>query len=275
MPSKILVVDDNKSIVEVLKIDFEMRGHKVFVAYDGEEAEISVKENQPNLIILDVMMPKKNGYAVCRDLKKEVETSKIPIILLTAKNTKDDIYWGYDSGADAYVTKPYEPRDLIDLVDQLLKASREGRRSVAWTGLPDGSVVEKEASLRLDAGGDAVLINMDFDDTEKETFVQKYGTSNFRELIYNLAWKLHGNLQEVAPVAIIGQYADDNFLILSHSSEVDKVEKRLLAVSESLVKSSYDGRDQEAGGIAVRDHESGKEAVVPIMAFKWKVSPPK
>jgi len=65
--------------------------------------------------------------------------------LLTAKNTKDDIYWGYDCGADAYVTKPYESRDLIRLVEQLLQDAKEGKRSYAWTGLPDASIVEKKS----------------------------------------------------------------------------------------------------------------------------------
>jgi twitching motility two-component system response regulator PilH len=272
MQSKILVVDDNKSIVEVLQIDFELRGHKVFVAYDGEQAELSVKENWPDLIILDVMMPKKNGYAVCRDLKRDPDFSKIPVILLTAKNTKDDIYWGYDSGADAYVTKPYEPRELINLVDQLLKESKEGKRSVAWTGLQDASVVEKEAFLRKEAGGEALLVNLDFVDSERETYIQKYGAAKFRELVHDLAWKMHDNLQEVAPMAIIGQYADDNFLILFHPSEAERINKRLLAVSDALIRNSYDGKDQESGGVSTRDLETGKEVVVPIMAFKWNTA---
>lgn len=274
MPSRILVVDDNKSIVEIIKMDFELRGHKVFTAYDGEEAEAAIKENPPDLIILDVMMPKKNGYSVCRDLKRNAELSKIPVILLTAKNTKNDIYWGYDSGADAYVTKPYEPRELINLADQLIEEAKQGKKRHSWTGLPDASVVEKEAFFRKDAGGEALLVNFEFDEEEKGTFLQKYGAAAFREQVHSLAWKLSNNLREVSPTAIIGQYGNDNFLLLLHPSEEEKARNRLMTVSESLIKSSYDGEDQETRGILKRDVVGQVEVLVPIMTMRWKAGIP-
>lgn len=270
MPSKILVVDDNRSLVEILKMDFELRGHKVFTAYDGEEAEQSIRENHPELVILDVMMPKKNGYAVCRDIKRDFELSKIPIVLLTAKNTKDDIYWGYDCGADAYVTKPYESRDLIRLVEQLLQDAKEGKRSYAWTGLPDASVVEKEISLRKDAGGDVVVLNIEFDDEAKEGFIQKYGMGIYRDMIHSLAWKIYNTIQEISPTTMVGQYGDDSFILLTHPDEKEKIKERIIEEGNSLIKGYYSEEDKIRGGISVIDIRSGKETIVSMISLLVK-----
>src|SRR5512135_2045259 len=114
MHKKILIADDNRAITEVLQLNFSLLGY-------GEQAEQKCRALRPDVLILDVMMPKMNGYKVCRNLKQDQETARIPIILLTAKNLKEDVYWGYDSGADAYITKPYDPRQLEILVDQLIQ----------------------------------------------------------------------------------------------------------------------------------------------------------
>jgi len=269
MPGRILVADDNRSLVEVLQMDFELRGHKVLTAFDGEEAETAVKEHQPELIILDVMMPKKNGYTVCRDLKKDPELAKIPVILLTAKNTGDDISWGYDCGADAYVTKPYEPRELTDLVERLLKESKEGKRTISWTGLYDASVVEKEALLRLDAGGEGVLLSLDFDEEERSVFKQKYGTAKMRDLIHTLAWKLHNVFQEISPTIMLGQYANDTFLLLVHPTEEERATNAAGHIFKEIIIPAYDTRDLSRNGIERIDPKTGNKDVVPIMSLKF------
>jgi len=265
MPGRILIADDNKSLVEVLQMDFELRGHKIFTAYDGEEAEKAIKDNEPELIILDVMMPRKNGYTVCRDLKRDPELSKIPVVLLTAKSTKDDISWGYDCGANAYVTKPYEPKDLMDLVERLLKESREGKRSVAWTGLYDASVVEKEGQLKLEAGGECLLLNLDFDEDEKKVFTQKYGTAKFRELIHTLAWRLNDAFHEISPTIVLGQYADDTFLLLVHPSEEERAKNAAGHICKEVIISAYDTKDLSQNGIERVDPITHKRDIVPIM----------
>lgn len=270
MPSKILVVDDNKSLVEVLQMDFELRGHKVLCAYDGEEGERAIREERPEIVILDVMMPKKNGYAVCRDVKRDPDLSKIPIVLLTAKSTKDDIYWGYDCGADAYVTKPYESRELIRLVEQLLKDFKEGKRSFAWTGLTDGAVVEKEAELRKEAGGESLLINLEFDEESKETFMQKYGTDKFRDLIHTLAWKLYTAIQEVSQAALLGQYADDTFVLLMSPKEESRMKEKAQSVSEEIISNFYDAEDRKNRGILKKSFKGDTEVLIPMMSIIWR-----
>ncbi len=121
---KILLVDDEVDFVEVLSTRLEANGFEVLPAYDGEEALEKVKEYNPDMIILDIMMPKINGFDVCRKLKLDQNYKDIPIIMLTAKFQASDVKFGEAMGADAYITKPFEPGVLLDKVHELLKKGK-------------------------------------------------------------------------------------------------------------------------------------------------------
>jgi len=119
---RILIIDDEKDIVESIQFRLEFEGFKCLVAYDGEEALIKAKREYPDLILLDVMLPKMNGYQVCRLLKSEEQYKHIPIIMLTAKAQESDKFWGMETGADDYVTKPFKSEELIQKIQGYLKA---------------------------------------------------------------------------------------------------------------------------------------------------------
>lgn len=120
MAKKILIVDDEKDLVETLTFRFEAAGYQVIAAYDGMEGLDKVKKDRPDLIILDVMMPKMDGYTVCRMLKFSETTKGIPIIMLTARGQDQDKALGKGVGADHYMTKPFEGSDLAKLIKQVL-----------------------------------------------------------------------------------------------------------------------------------------------------------
>ena len=119
---KILIVEDERDIVETIQFMLELEGLECLVAYDGEEALVKAKKENPHLILLDIMLPKINGYQVCRLLKSDQEYSHIPIIMLTAKTQESDKFWGKESGADDYLTKPFEMEKLIQKVQGYLGA---------------------------------------------------------------------------------------------------------------------------------------------------------
>jgi len=118
---KILVVDDEPFLVKALQIRLEHEGYEVISAYDGLEGLNKAREEKPDLIILDVMMPKKNGYQVCQELKSDDQYKYIPIIMLTAKGQKTEKEWGERTGADVYITKPFEDKELLAEIKKLLK----------------------------------------------------------------------------------------------------------------------------------------------------------
>ena len=122
MPAaRVLVVDDDPVIQKLLKVNFEMEGYEVLSAADGAEGLDQAKSGSPDVIILDVMMPKMNGLEVLAALKADSATDAIPVILLSAKAQAGDVQAGIDRGANAYVTKPFDPLDLLDRVGTLIK----------------------------------------------------------------------------------------------------------------------------------------------------------
>ena len=117
---KILVVDDNQTVLTIVSRSLRNKGYQVITATDGEEALQIARQEHPELMVLDVVMPKKNGFQVCRSLKRADETKDIKIILLTSRAQPSDRYWGLKQGADDYMTKPFEEDELLDNVSSLL-----------------------------------------------------------------------------------------------------------------------------------------------------------
>ena len=117
---RILVVDDEIYIVHILDFSLGMEGYEVVTALDGEEGLQKAIEFKPDLIVLDIMMPKMDGYETCKALKGDERTKNIPVILLSAKGRNVDMQTGYDVGADEYITKPFSPRKLVDRINAML-----------------------------------------------------------------------------------------------------------------------------------------------------------
>jgi len=118
MAKRVLVADDDVKTVELVRLYLVRDGYRVIAAYDGEEALRLARESHPDLIVLDIMLPGKNGLDICRTLRQE---SEVPIIMLTARTTEEDRLRGLDLGADDYVTKPFSPRELAARVRAVLR----------------------------------------------------------------------------------------------------------------------------------------------------------
>ena len=119
--AKVLVVDDEEYIQHILNFSFGAEGYEVVTAADGEEAVAKARNEKPDIIVLDIMMPKMDGYEACRKLKSDPKTKDIPVILLTAKGRDVDKKLGSEAGADDYVVKPFSPGRLIERVDGMMK----------------------------------------------------------------------------------------------------------------------------------------------------------
>ncbi len=117
---KILIIDDSLVEIKILESILANSGHAISVARNGEDGERIAKTLVPDLIFLDVVMPKKNGFQVCRDLRREPNLKNTPIILLTSKSQDSDRYWGQQQGATEYLTKPYEQEQILDILARYL-----------------------------------------------------------------------------------------------------------------------------------------------------------
>ena len=121
---KVLVIDDDPVIVELLRVNFEIEGFGVVVAGDGPEGLLRAKADQPDVILSDIMMPRMDGLEVVSKLKQDPATRAIPVILLSAKAQNAEVQQGLEAGADDYVTKPFDPLELIDRVNAVLAKAR-------------------------------------------------------------------------------------------------------------------------------------------------------
>ncbi len=117
----VLIVDDSTTVRQMVSEQLRKGGFEVMEAVDGEEAIEKIQSRLPDLVITDIVMPRKNGYDLTRWLKSSPNTKHIPVIMCTSKSEEFDVYWGMKQGADAYITKPYHPPDLIDAVKKLLQ----------------------------------------------------------------------------------------------------------------------------------------------------------
>jgi len=124
-PKKILIVDDEVDLVETLRFPLEMEGFNVLASYNGEDALNQARKENPDLILLDLMLPKLDGYKVCRLLKFDEKYKHIPILMLTAKTQEKDKLLGKETGADEYITKPFDIEEVMKKIKSYLKNSSE------------------------------------------------------------------------------------------------------------------------------------------------------
>ena len=121
MNKKILIADDEQNIVISLEFLMKLEGFEVAIANDGEEAVQRIRADQPDLVLLDVMMPKKSGFEVCQEIKADPALASVRILMLTAKGRDTEVAKGLALGADAYMTKPFSTKELVEKVRSLLE----------------------------------------------------------------------------------------------------------------------------------------------------------
>ena len=117
---KVLIADDLPKVVELVRVTLEDKDYKIIETSNGKETLRKAREEQPDAILLDIMMPKMDGFEVCRQLKKDPQTKEIPIIMLTAKGQKVDKEKGREAGANDYITKPFSPSVLLIKIEEIL-----------------------------------------------------------------------------------------------------------------------------------------------------------
>ena len=120
----VLVIDDDPVILELLRVNFEIEGFDVICATDGEEGLQRAHEQHPDVVISDIMMPRRDGLQLLTDLKGDPQTHDLPVILLSAKAKKAEDQQGLDLGADDYITKPFDPLELIDRLNAVMSRPR-------------------------------------------------------------------------------------------------------------------------------------------------------
>ena len=152
----VLVVDDEPHVVRLVKANLETSGYKILTAADGEQALRVVRDESPDLVILDIMLPKMDGYEVCRRIR---EFSPVPVIMLTARSAKVDLVHGFEVGADDYLTKPFAANELLVRVRAVLRRSKWPEEVLAHQGFKAGPIEIDFARHKVTVDGQPVKLS--------------------------------------------------------------------------------------------------------------------
>ena len=226
MNNKVVVIDDDIAINELVKVNLELIGYKVFQAYEGTTGFALVKQEQPSIVILDVMMPEVDGFTVAKRIRQNDTTKDIPIIMLTALSQLNDKVTGFDIGVDDYLVKPFEIEELLVRVRALLKRTKQIPESASTRELltiGNITLLPEQYKVKID-NNEAKLTPIEFD-------------------IFNLLFQNHGNIVSSAKLLndIWGYSPDDD--IETIRVHIRHLRTKISKISEDkkLIETVYGG----------------------------------
>jgi DNA-binding response OmpR family regulator len=262
---RILVADDSQAVREILQVSLETLGYSVVLAEDGERAMERIHQERPDLIIVDVMMPKVNGFQICRRVKSDPGTRRTPVILLTARSGQEDVFWGKDCGADEYITKPFRTQELEQAIGRLLH-----RKNAPDRPGPDPA---DERRRQLQEGGQIVMLR--WDPRALDVFRKKYGEIKFSEAMIGLRAAAERFLRDRREPGVVGVHVPVGLsaVITGEAPQAIRLGKELAVHLNALAQSFYDADDRAQGHIRYRDPRSGREAHLPLLSFVPGIDP--
>jgi diguanylate cyclase (GGDEF)-like protein len=254
MAEAILIVDDDPDVARFVEVNLRSAGYDVTVAGNGEEALEKAMDIRPNLVLLDVMMPKLDGFEVAQRLRRDPRTSSSSIIMLTAKALSSDKVLGLSSGADDYIIKPFDPVELLARVKGTLRRAREMRALSPLTGLPGNIRVQDEIRRRVAEEHPFALLYADLD--HFKAYNDHYGFVRGDRAIQMVA-RLAMEITQGGgvPEAFVGHVGGDDFIVLVQPDVAETLAQALCARFDEQAPSLYDPIDVERGCIEVPDRK--------------------
>jgi diguanylate cyclase (GGDEF)-like protein len=254
MPETVLIVDDDPDVARFVEVNLRSAGYDVAVASNGEEALERAVELRPDLILLDVMMPKLDGFEVAQRLRRDPRTSSSSVIMLTAKALSSDKVLGLSSGADDYIIKPFDPVELLARVKGTLRRAREMRALSPLTGLPGNIRIQDEIRRRVAEDMPFALLYADLD--HFKAYNDYYGFVRGDRAIQSMARLATEVVRDVAgPEGFVGHVGGDDFLIIVSPEIAEDVAAKLCERYDAEVPALYDDADLSRGSIEIKDRQ--------------------
>lgn len=265
MSIKILVVDDDPDIRDILKLTLAEENYEVIEARDGEEAIKTIQAKSLDLVLLDYRIPKVDGREVCRRIKSDILLAHLPIIMVTGSGDVMDKVGGIDSGADDYIVKPFEPKELLARIRMIIRRTKRDLEANPLTRLPGNVSIINELQERLN---DKSLFAVCYIDLDKfKAYNDKYGFEHGDEVIRETARILIRDIRETGlPDDFIGHVGGDDFVIVTTPEVVDHICKKIIADFEAASPSFYNESDRKAGYIVALDRK-GSEQKIPLLSI--------
>lgn len=270
MTETILVADNEPDILRFVEVNLRLEGFDVVMAQDGDEALDKAFRTRPALILLDIMMPRTDGFEVCRRLRADVRTSHVPVIILTAKSLTVDKVVGLTAGADDYVLKPFDPMELVARVRTTLRRAGDLRSSSPLTGLPGNHRIGQEIARRLAEHEGVAVVYADLNSFK--AYNDHYGFIRGDEVIVATAEILRGALDRHAgEEGFIGHIGGDDFMLVCPPDVVTAVCQDVVGEFDHRIRDYYDPEDLERGYLEVVDRR-GTLQRYPVLSIALGVA---
>jgi diguanylate cyclase (GGDEF)-like protein len=266
--TRILVVEDDLDVGRYLEVSLGVEGFEIVRAEDGWAAVASAVENPPDLVVLDIGMPGLDGVSVCEELRRHPRTSAVPIIMLTARIQQSDKLIGFGAGADDYVTKPFDPAELVARIHSALRRTRQLRDVSPLTGLPGNTAIFRELE-RLLGSVPFALVHADLDNFK--AFNDHYGFAAGDEVIRATAGLLTCMLDDMPGTPrFAGHVGGDDFVLITSPDDAEALASRIVPGFDAMVMRHYEGADLRRGHIEVLNRR-GDLRTFPVMTISLGV----
>ncbi len=266
---RVLVVDDDPEVIQILEVNLEHANFEVISARNGAQALAKAFKERPDLILLDIILPDLDGLEVCRQLKERLQTSHIPIIIISAKVENEDKIAGIIAGAEDYITKPFVPSEVVALVEARFKQQERSKNANPLTELPNRTQINNEITYLISQNKTFAAIHVDIDSFKG--FNNVYGfTQGDRVLrllteILREAVRLFGN-----PNDLVGHLDGDDFIVISTPQRARILCQKIIADFDSRVITLYRQEDSERGYIEYKGR-LGQREQHPILSLSVAV----
>jgi diguanylate cyclase (GGDEF)-like protein len=270
MTKRILIADDEPNVRQLLELVLRGQGYEVTLATNGAQLVRMAQERVPDLVLVDLMMPQLDGYEAIRQLRNDTRTAHLPMLILTAKSALEDVVVGFETGADDYITKPFNiPELLARIKGQLRRADQPPVRN-PLTGLAGNTLLTEELKYRLKQAEPFAYLYADLDNFK--AFNDTYGPARGDRVITLMADVLtevvrtHGGAGD-----FIGHVGGDDFAILTTPDRLDTLCQNILNIFDQRVRQLYDPEDLERGYLQGSDRQ-GVPRRFPIISISIGVA---
>jgi diguanylate cyclase (GGDEF)-like protein len=265
MPETILVVDDDPDIARFVEVNLRSAGYDVAVAADGEEALEKAGAVRPDLVLLDVMMPRIDGFEVAQRLRKNPQTANTSIIMLTAKALSADKVTGLQSGADDYIIKPFDPIELLARVKGTLRRAKEMRNLSPLTGLPGNIRIQEEIERQVREGRPFAVLYCDLDNFK--AYNDRQGFVRGDRLIQAVSRIVQEAVADLDGAdGFVGHVGGDDFVAVVRPEVAEEGAKRICRRFDEVRAEYYDPEDLERGYVRLEDRR-GVLQDIPLVAI--------
>lgn len=249
---KLVVAEDDDAVAHLVAATLGDAGFLCLRGRDGEEALNLVRSELPDLLVLDIMMPKMDGIEVCRRLKEDVILSRIPILMLTSLAGVDDRVKGLEAGADDYLPKPFDLRELAARVKALIRQSRRERDRNPTTNLPGGQAIEEKVTDLLRAKSRFAVLYIDIENFR--SYADTYGYLKADEVVAKTGTLILQAARAASdPPPFVGHVGGDDFLVICQADVVDPLKQHVMDAFLDTVSDYYTEEDLERGYLSITD----------------------